>query len=146
MSTWIPVKGGPASGNRRSQRVLLSLPVTVRTEDAPRDVSFKEETQTLVVNAHGALIALAGQVEKGQALHLTNRTTHEEQLCRVTYVGPISGGKAQIGVEFTTSSPDFWRISFPPEDWVAPEQAPANSKAASDREPKTAPPGKIGNR
>ena len=128
MSTWIPVKGGPASGNRRSQRVLLSLPVTVRTEDGPREASFKEETQTLVVNAHGALIALAGHVEKGQTLYLTNRTLHAEQLCRVIYVGPISGGKAQIGVEFTKPSPDFWRITFPPEDWTMPEQTPATSK------------------
>ena len=128
MSSWIPARGGSAPSGRRSQRVLLSLPVTVRTEDSPHDASFKEETQTLVVNAHGALIALAGHVEKGQALHLTSRTMREEQQCRVTYVGPTTGGKAQIGVEFTKPSPDFWRIAFPPEDWVVPEQETATSK------------------
>ena len=142
MSTWTPVKGGPASSNRRSQRVLLSLPVTVRTEDGPGEASFKEETQTLVVNAHGALIALAGHVEKGQALHLTSRTMQEEQQCRVTYVGPTTGGKAQIGVEFTKPSPDFWHIAFPPEDWVVPDQPPATGKVKRRESQQTAPPGK----
>ena len=145
MSTWIPIKGNPAPSNRRSQRVLLSLPVMVRTEDGPGGAHFKEETQTLVVNAHGALIALAGLVEKGQALYLTNHRTNEEKQCRVTYVGPITGGKAQIGVEFTKPSPDFWRIAFPPEDWVAPEQPPATGKVKGP-ESQTAPPGKIRNR
>lgn len=142
MSTWIPVKGSPAPTSRRSQRVLLSLPVTVCTEDDSGDASFKEETQTLVVNAHGALIALAGRVEKGQILHLTSRTMHEGQQCRVTYVGPATGGKAQVGVEFTKPSPDFWRIAFPPEDWVVPDQPPATGKVKRRESQQTAPPGK----
>jgi len=116
-----PLKGRPDPSRRRSQRVILSLPVTVRTEDGPKDISFEEETHTLVVNLHGALIVLAAKVAKGQRLRLTNRATQLEQVCRVASLGPVSGGKAQIGVEFLTPSPDFWRISFPPEDWVMPE-------------------------
>jgi hypothetical protein len=113
---------------RRSQRVILSVAVTVRTEAGSREASFEEAAQTLIVNAHGALIALAGKVEKGQTLRLTNRATQEEQLCNVVHVGPVSGGKAQVGVEFKTPSPDFWRIAFPPEDWTAPEPDPAARK------------------
>jgi hypothetical protein len=128
MSTWNPNKGGPESNRRRSQRVILSVPVTVRTEDGRREASFEEVTHTLIVNAHGALIAIAGKVEKGQTLRLTNRATHEEQLSHVVHVGPVSGSKAQIGVEFKTPSPDFWRIAFPPEDWSAPEPEPAARK------------------
>ena len=130
MSTWNPTKGAPESSRRRSQRVILSLPVTVRSEGGSRDASFEEATQTLVVNAHGALIAIAGKVGKGQTLRLTNATTHEERLCHVMYVGPESGGKSQIGVEFDKPSPDFWRIAFPPEDWKAPEQERATRKGA----------------
>ena len=122
-----PVPGGPDASRRRSQRVILSLAVTLRTEDVPKDKSFEEETHTLVVNAHGALIALAGKVAKGQKLRLTNRATKEVQLCRVANVGPTSGDKAQIGVEFLTPSPDFWHISFPPEDWVLPESSSITS-------------------
>jgi PilZ domain-containing protein len=119
-----PLQGGPASTRRRSQRVILSLPITVRTEDGPKDTSFEEEAQTLVVNVHGALIVLAGRVVKGQKLRLTNRATRAEQLCSVASVGPTSGGKAQVGLEFLKPSPDFWQISFPPEDWVVPEPSP----------------------
>ncbi len=127
MPTPNPFQGGPDPSRRRSQRVILSLAVTLRTEDVPKDKSFEEETHTLVVNAHGALIALAGKVAKGQKLRLTNRASKEVQLCRVANVGPTSGGKAQIGVEFLTPSPDFWHISFPPEDWVLPESTSITS-------------------
>ena len=112
---------GPETGRRRSQRVIVTLAVTIRTDGAPKEASFEEETQTLLVNVHGALILLRGKVVKGQKLRLTNRRTKEEQLCRVATVSPASGGKAQVGIEFLKPSPDFWRISFPPEDWVVPE-------------------------
>ena|ERR1700693_1285315 len=122
-----PVPGGPDASRRRSQRVILSLRVIVRTEDGPKDASFEEETHTLIVNAHGALIALAGKVTKGQKLRVTNRATKAEQVCRVANVGPKSEGKTQIGVEFLNPSPDFWQISFPPEDWVVPETSSVTS-------------------
>ena len=54
-----PIPGGPDASRRRSQRVILSLRVIVRTEDGPKATSFEAETITLVVNAHGALIALS---------------------------------------------------------------------------------------
>jgi hypothetical protein len=139
MSSWPANKVPSSSAGRRSQRVVLSVPVTIRTEDGPQGAGFKEQTQTLVVNVHGALIALAGRLDKGQTLHLTNNATHEELPCRVIYVGPTSGGKAQIGVEFTTPSPDFWRITFPPEDWSSPDQALATGKTPGRREPQPAP-------
>jgi hypothetical protein len=128
MATLNTSKGGPESNRRRSQRVILSLPVTVRTEEGRGDGAFEEATQTLIVNAHGALIAIASKVEKGQTLRLTNRATREEHLCQVVHIGPVSGGKAQVGVEFKTPSPDFWHITFPPEDWTSPEQDPAPRK------------------
>jgi hypothetical protein len=122
-----PIPGGPDASRRRSQRVILSLRVIVRTEDGPKATSFEEETITLVVNAHGALIALSGKVTKGQKLRVTNRATKAEQVCRVASLGSTSEGKAQIGVEFLKPSPDFWQISFPPEDWVVPETSSVNS-------------------
>lgn len=121
------IPGGPEASRRRSQRVILSLRVIVRTDDGPKATSFEEETHTLIVNAHGALIALNNKVAKGQRLRLTNRATKAEQACRVASLGPMSEGKAQIGIEFLKPSPDFWQISFPPEDWVVPEPSSANS-------------------
>src|SRR5580700_5489726 len=104
-----PLQGGPNSSRRRSQRVILSLPVTVRTEDGPKDTSFEEETHTLIVNLHGALILLAGKVIKGQKLLLKNRVTQEEQVCQVASLGSKAEGKTQVGVEFLKPSPDFWQ-------------------------------------
>jgi len=66
------------------------------------------------------MVALAAKVVKGQTLRMKNRATQEEQQCKVVYLGPASGGKAQVGVDFTSSAPDFWRIAFPPEDGSCP--------------------------
>ena len=125
MSTWNPRIGGLVSAQRRSQRVFVSVAITVRNEGGSKDTAFEEETQTLVVNAHGALIGLAAKIEKGQMLLLMNHATREKQVCKVVYTGPALGGKAQTGVEFTSRSPDFWRIAFPPEDSDVPQQSPA---------------------
>ena len=120
-----PAETGSESSRRRSQRVILSVAVIVRTEDAPKNSSFEEETSTLVVNAHGALLALTGKVEKGQKLRMTNRASKAFELCRVVSANPASGGKAQVAVEFLKPSPVFWHIAFPPEDWVVPESSNA---------------------
>jgi hypothetical protein len=127
MSNGSPSQSGLEVNRRRGQRVILSLPITVRTEDGLKDASFEEETRTLVVNLNGALIVLAAKVAKGQKLRLMNRATQAEQVCRVVNLGPVMGDKAQIGVEFLQPSPDFWRISFPPEDWVFPEPSTISS-------------------
>ena len=126
MSTWNPNTGGPEPRRRRSQRVMLRMSITVLIESGLQG-AVEEQTQTLVVNAHGALIELEGKVVKGQRLRLTNRATRVEQDCRVMHLGPTSGGKAQVGVEFVKPSPDFWSIAFPPEDWTTPEQEPVTN-------------------
>ena len=128
MSTWDPTRVGADSNRRRSQRVIVSVPVTVSNEGGSREAAFQEETQTLVVNAHGAMIALAAKVTKGQTVRMKNRATHEEQVCKIVFLGPAAGGKAQVGVDFATNAPDFWRIAFPPEDWVLPDPLPTARK------------------
>jgi hypothetical protein len=100
------------------------MPVIVRTEDAPKETSFEEQTHTLIVNLHGALILLEAKVTKGQKLRMRNRATQMEQVCQVASLGSKAEGKMQVGVEFLKPSPDFWQISFPPEDWAVPD-APA---------------------
>jgi hypothetical protein len=107
-------------GRRRSMRVLLSVPIQVRAKNA-QNQDFIEETRTLVVNAHGALISLSAQVVVNQKVFVSNSATHQTQECRVVYFGNLQAGKAQMGVEFLTPSPAFWQIDFPPEDWVVPE-------------------------
>ncbi len=101
---------------RRSQRVLLKMPVLVQGEAAGGQ-SVLEEAQTLVVNAHGALITLAMKVDFHQPLLLKNQKSQDQQPGKVVYVGAPVNGKRQVGVEFTQPAPYFWHITFPPEDW-----------------------------
>jgi hypothetical protein len=108
---------GPESIRRRSQRVILSIPITVSGDTA--DGPFSENTATLVINAHGALITLAARVSHGQKLGLKSSTHATTQACTVVFVGPTAEGRAQIGVEFTEPAPHFWQVAFPPQDWSA---------------------------
>jgi len=117
----LPAKGGfnLDAGRRRSMRVLLSVPVVVSGKAANN--SFVEETRTLVVNAHGALVTLAARVVTSQTVMVSNRITQETVECRIVFLGNAQAGKTQVGIEFAKPSPKFWRIDFPPEDWVVPE-------------------------
>lgn len=107
-------------GRRRSARVLVSVPVIVHGVNVSGK-EFHEEARTLVVNAHGALVALAEAVKSGQALALINKMTRQTVDTRVVYVGKPQGDKSQVGVEFLKPAPSFWQIDFPPDDWVVPE-------------------------
>ena len=94
--------------------------------ERPGNNVAQEETQTLIVNAHGALIQLALTVEMGQLLGIKNRQTMEQLVCRVVHMGPDQLGKKEVGIEFESPSPRFWRITFPPADWT-PRSAEAKA-------------------
>jgi len=108
------------TGRRRSMRVLLSVPIHASGKDR-KGRQFDEETRTLVVNAHGALISLASAVIAGQQITVANHATEQTCDCRVVYLGSAASGKIQMGIEFLKPSPKFWQIDFPPDDWVVPE-------------------------
>jgi len=101
---------------RRSQRVLMHVAIKVRGTDAQRQ-PFEEDTETLAINAHGALILLQARITSGSMVTMKNNRTGEEQECQVAFLGPVRSGKAEIGLEFSAPRPGFWRIAFPPEDW-----------------------------
>jgi hypothetical protein len=106
-----------ATNRRRSQRVLMELPVRVsgKTGAASR---FEEETHTITINAHGGLVALAARVTRGQRLTLMNVRTKASLECVIVHVDKFTGGKLQVGVEFMLPDPTFWRVAFPPKDWT----------------------------
>lgn len=109
-------------GRRRSMRVMLSVTVAVRGKNPDGRSFFDEETKTLVVNAHGALIHLRSEVKADQKITLMHKASGESEDCRVVYVGRMQGGKAQVGIEFDKPAPKFWGISFPPDDWNLPAE------------------------
>jgi len=114
MNSWSS-PSGPEPNRRRSQRVMLSVPVTLSGKNV--DGPFTEAAQTMVVSAHGALISLKARVASGQLLRIRTHMSPEDQECKVIWVGPAAEGKTQCGIEFVQPAPNFWLISFPPTDW-----------------------------
>ena len=112
-----PSSSGDKNAQRRSQRVIVKVSVMVLAE-AANNKAVSEETHTVTVNAHGAMILLALKVSIGQLLNLRNARTGEEIACRVVYVSPHESEKRQVGVDFMKPCPRFWRISFPQPDWT----------------------------
>jgi hypothetical protein len=94
---------------------MLSLQVTVSGKEPQGP--FNENTQTTIVNAHGALVGLKAKLAKGQIVRLKSVTSPDEQECHVIWVGPAADGKTQYGLEFTKPAPKFWGVTFPPADW-----------------------------
>jgi hypothetical protein len=109
----IPTTPGP---RRRSQRVLMQVGVRIRGTDA-ESKAFSEETATLAINAHGALVLMQARITSGSKVQLFHNRTQEEQECYVVFLGPVRAGKSEVGLEFSTPCPSFWRVAFPPEDW-----------------------------
>jgi hypothetical protein len=101
---------------RRSQRVLMQIPVRIRGKNA-QGVDFEELTETLAINAHGALVLLTIRLTSGSVVFMRHNKTEEEQECHVAFLGPVRSGKGEIGLEFTVPRPAFWRVAFPPDDW-----------------------------
>ena len=117
---------------RRSQRVLMQVAVRIRGEDVKGE-SIEEETETLAINAHGALVLMKARVTSGSKVLLQHKRTQEEQECHVAFLGPVRAGKAEIGLEFSSPRPAFWRVAFPPEDWTprSPEARTVGSHRAN---------------
>jgi hypothetical protein len=117
---------------RRSQRVCLSIPIMVIKAEAGKPHA-SEETRTLIVSAHGALLELRMPVKFGDRLTLKHQKTQEELHCRVVNFGGEQSSKREVGVEFEVPSPRFWRIAFPPADWSprGPDSKPPTPQSAT---------------
>jgi hypothetical protein len=100
---------------RRSERVLMDVPVMVRGDSADRQ-PFREETFTVTVSAHGALLMMATKVALGQRVILMN-LRRDEREGRISYTGPSHAGLSQVAVEFAQPAPEFWYIGSPPANW-----------------------------
>jgi len=105
-----------ARKRRRSRRIRARIRIIVRIQMRNKE-TVTEETDALVVNAHGGLVLLASAVMRDQFVTIVNVKTHEELLARVTGVGQRFMGKAQVGVEFIRPDPDFWGVFPQPKDW-----------------------------
>lgn len=114
----VPSKGpGSLADKRRSQRILLRIQIKVTAKFAD-GMSIAEDTTTLEVNAHGALIALAMKVRTDQKIVVRNYGTAKEQECQVVNIRESLGGKNEVGISFPAAMARFWNVDFPPPDWA----------------------------
>ena len=104
------------TSRRRSQRLFLQVRVIITGKLANKS-AFSEETHTIVLNAHGALLETSVSLDQGQVVTLQNARTAESIECTVKLVTSVGPKKYNSAVEFTKPNPGFWHISFPPEDW-----------------------------
>jgi PilZ domain len=115
-----------AANRRKSQRVLMAIPVRVSGE-TDAGSPFEEEAHTRSISAHGALILISNQVHRGQRLTLSNVQTKAALECVVAHIDRRQGIHPQAGVEFTLPNPMFWHVTFPPKDWT-PRHPDAKSR------------------
>ena len=93
---------GPSQvARRRSQRVLMQVAVRIRGADV-QGKNIEEETETLAINAHGALVLMKARLTSGSRVLLQHKRTEEKQECHVAFLGPVRAGKAEIGLEFSS--------------------------------------------
>jgi hypothetical protein len=116
-----------AANRRRSQRVLMTIPVRVSGKSGAA-LSFEEEAHTRAISAHGALILLSAPVHRGQRLTLSNVQTKAALECVVAHIDRRQSDYPQVGVEFMLPNPMFWHVAFPPKDWT-PRHPDAKSRA-----------------
>ncbi len=110
----------PGEERRRSQRVMIRTPVTLRISVANQPLVLKAET--VAVNAHGAMLLCARTFPAEMKMEIYNERTRQRRPCRVTRTPHETPEGYLVPVEFETAAPDFWHISFPPVD-----AAPSNS-------------------
>ena len=96
----------------------MRLKVVVAGKDRNRK-RFREACETIVINAHGALLVLSQSLDDDAQLVVTNPFTQEEQESRVVYLGDDSGKGQRVGIEFLTPAPHFWGMEFSQPDWAS---------------------------
>jgi hypothetical protein len=106
-----------AANRRRSQRVLMKVPVRISGQAGAASF-FEEDTYTLAISAHGALLVVEAPVYRGQRFTLSNVQTKATLECIVAHIDKASGVQTRVGVEFMLPNQTFWRVAFPPKDWT----------------------------
>jgi hypothetical protein len=98
---------------RRSSRAFRRLKLLAAGKNR-RGKRFRQACETVVVSEHGGLLCLGQELEMGALVIVTSPVTHEEQECRVVYVGEESDTGCRVGIEFLTPAPRFWGMDFAP--------------------------------
>jgi TonB family protein len=91
---------------------------------------FAEETSTVIVFPHGAVIRLSAAVAPGQMMMVTNRDSNQVAACRVVKARNFPNTKGYAEVEFFRPTNKFWG-DYVPQGTMKLAAAPA--PAAADK-------------
>jgi hypothetical protein len=99
-----------AEERRRAQRVLLRMAVLIHVPGKANPISGFTHT----VSASGAMIILPEGISQGTKLSIENPKTQKKVEAHVVRPPQLNPEGSLVPVEFTTPSPQFWNIFFPP--------------------------------
>jgi len=99
-----------AEERRRAQRVLLKMPVIIHIPGKTNPLHGFTHT----VSASGAMIVLPEGIPMGTKLSVENPKTQKKVEAHVVRPPQLNADGSLVPVEFTTPSPQFWNIFFPP--------------------------------
>ena len=99
-----------AEERRRAQRVLLKMPVIIHIPGKAHPLHGFTHT----VSASGAMIVLPEGIPMGTKLSVENPKTQKKVEAHVVRPPQLNADGSLVPVEFTTPSPQFWNIFFPP--------------------------------
>jgi hypothetical protein len=102
----------PGVEQRRSQRVVIRIPVTL--EPPAGGVAKVLRAHTVSVNDHGALLIASQSLAGGTKVSLKNDRTGEQQACHVVRNSIEIPDGYHLAIEFDVPAKGFWHISFPP--------------------------------
>ena len=97
-----------AEERRRSQRVLVRMPVVVHVNGK----SLPGNTHT--VSAGGAMVILKEGLSEGTKVTVENPATNAKIEAKVVRPPQMNQEGSLVPVEFATPNPTFWNIFFPP--------------------------------
>jgi hypothetical protein len=123
---------------RRSTRLPLEVPVLVTSLNAA--VTFSEQCNTTLVNAHGCGLIVPRVLAQGIQVRLEIVSAKRHTTARVAEVVPLGGDPETwlVGLELEVPG-NFWGIDYAPSDWKIEETpSPAAERPRLDHEPSAA--------
>jgi hypothetical protein len=99
-----------AEERRRAQRVMLRMTVLVHLAGKPEAL----HATTVTVSETGGMLVMKDHLAMGAKMTMENPRTKKTVEAHVVRPAQQTAEGAQIPVEFTTPSPNFWGVFFPP--------------------------------
>ena len=99
---------------------MIQVPVYAHFQ-SPDGREVRVDAFTLLVKAHGCLLAMDFKPEEGQRMKLVNPKSSLEQSGKVIRAQRSRDGAYAVAFEFDSPSPHLWSLVFPPTDWGLPK-------------------------